>query len=55
MAEINQEILKRTLVINVENGTGADGTTKYKAKNLTVSRLTLHWTRCTRQALHSAV
>lgn len=28
MAEINQEILKRTLVINVE-----DGTTKYKAKN----------------------
>ena len=33
MAEINQEILKRTLVINVENGTGADGTTKYKAKN----------------------
>ena len=33
MAEINQEILKRTLVINVEDGTGADGTTKYKAKN----------------------
>ena len=28
MAQINQEILKRTLVINVE-----DGTTKYKAKN----------------------
>ena len=28
MAEINQEIFKRTLVINVE-----DGTTKYKAKN----------------------
>ena len=28
MAEINQEILKRTLVINVE-----DGTTKYKEKN----------------------
>ena len=33
MAQINQEILKRTLVINVEDGTGADGTTKYKAKN----------------------
>ena len=33
MAEINQEILKRTLVINVEDGTGSDGTTKYKAKN----------------------
>ena len=33
MAEINQEILKRTLVINVEDGTAADGTTKYKAKN----------------------
>ena len=28
MAQINQEILKRTLVINVE-----DGTTKYNAKN----------------------
>ena len=28
MAVINQEIMKRTLVINVE-----DGTTKYKAKN----------------------
>ena len=28
MAQINQEILKRSLVINVE-----DGTTKYKAKN----------------------
>ena len=33
MAVINQEIMKRTLVINVEDGTGADGTTKYKAKN----------------------
>ena len=28
MAQINQEILKRTLVINVD-----DGTTKYKSKN----------------------
>ena len=35
MAQINQEILKRTLVINVEDGTGADGTTKYKAKTST--------------------
>ena len=33
MAEINQEMLKRTLVLNGEDGTGADGTTKYKAKN----------------------
>ena len=39
MAEINQEILKRTLVINVEDGTGADGTTKYKAKNFSNARL----------------
>ena len=33
MANINQEIMKRTLVINVEDGTGTDGTTKYKGKS----------------------
>ena len=54
MAEINQEILKRTLVINVEDGTGADGTTKYKAKNFNGIKTTLHWTRCMRQVLPSA-
>ena len=33
MANINQEIMKRTLVINVEDGVNSDGTTKYKGKS----------------------
>ena len=33
MANINQEIMKRTLVINVEDGLNSDGTTKYKGKS----------------------
>ena len=33
MANINQEIMKRTLVINVEDGFNSDGTTKYKGKS----------------------
>ena len=54
MAEINQEILKRTLVINVEDGTGATALPSIRRKTSTASRLTLHWTRCTRQVLPSA-
>ena len=33
MANINQEIMKRTFVINVEDGINSDGTTKYNGKS----------------------
>ena len=33
MANINQEIMKRTLVINVEDGVNSDGTPNYTGKS----------------------